>query len=103
MNISQQFPVIRDEFGTRPALEYSKGEFGESTYRGSDPRTGDSVSLTVSSGEWGGTEISGSIGGQHLDVYVSTDEFGYREIRGSGAEQYKELIKPQPDPWTDWM
>lgn len=103
MNLSAKFPVIRDEFGTRPALMRSTGEFGESTYRGSDPDSGDGVSLSVNSGEWGGTEIRGSIGDKHLDVYIGRDEFGYEEISGSGAEEYKRLVRERPDPSTDWM
>ena len=57
----------------------------------------------MSSGEWGGTEIRGSIGGKRLDVYIGRDEFGYEEISGSGAEEYKRLTRERPDPSTDWM
>lgn len=105
MNVTSQIPIpfLRDEFGSRPALKHSSGEFGESVYRGSDPDSGDSVTLSVSSGEWGGKEIRGSIRGKSVDVYIGRDEFGYEEIRGSGAEEYRRLTRERPDPMTDWM
>lgn len=103
MTLSNQFPVIRDEFGTRPALRQTTGEFGETGYEGTDPSSGDRVSLSMSKDEWGHSEIRGSIGSQSLDVYIGTDEFGQTEIRGRGAEAYRRLTQPQPDPFTDWM
>lgn len=103
MDLAKSFPVIRDEFGTRPALRQSKGEFGETQFDGTDPRTSDSVHLSVGTGEWGETEIRGTIGGKRVEVRFGTDEFGRPEISGTGAERYKRLTKPQRDPSTDWM
>lgn len=103
MTLSNKLPVIRDEFGTRPALRATTDEFGGNGFEGTDPSTGDRVTLSVSSGEWGHTEIRGSIGGERLDVYVGTDEWGNEEIYGRGAEAYRKLTAPQPDPFTDWM
>lgn len=103
MNIPHKLPFINDEFGTRPAFKQSQDEFGETEYNGSDPDTGDRVTLSVTAGEWDGTEIRGHIGGKRLDVHIGTDEFGQEEISGSGAEEYKQLTRSREDSSLDWM
>lgn len=98
----KNYPMIHDEFGSRPAVRESRGEWGEKRIEGSLPDNGDRVSLSSSRGEFGGEEIRGSIGGQSVDVYITTDEWGNREIIGSGADAYRRL-NPDPPSSTDWM
>lgn len=100
--MNTNYPMIHDEWGTRPAIRESRGEWGEKVIQGSLPDSGDRVSLSSSAGEFGGEEIRGTIGGEHVDVYISRDEWGNREISGSGADAYRRL-NPDPPSSTDWM
>ncbi len=94
-------PIIHDEFGARPSLKVSSGEFGETQYSGAIAGSGD-ISLTSTTDEFGYSGFRGEIGGESVDVYVTRDEWGQTEYIGRGREVFQQMQEASRSS-SDWM